>query len=118
MEDSIFRLTEEHEKELFEKVHIVFDSSALLSFYGYTDRISEEYFNKIFNNRNIYAVVNPKQDWIEPSDPYELTMVDLMDRKVLPESTDKMIKDKGYFDETALMLKWMTGSITDYNTRI
>jgi len=76
------------------------------------------YFNKIFNNRNIYAVVNPKQDWIEPSDPYELTMVDLMDRKVLPESTDKMIKDKGYFDETALMLKWMTGSITDYNTRI
>ncbi|WP_336092874.1 PIN-like domain-containing protein [Leeuwenhoekiella sp. CH_XMU1409-2] len=48
MEDSIFRLTEEHEKELFEKGHIVFDSSALLSFYGYTDRISEEYFNKIF----------------------------------------------------------------------
>ncbi len=35
MEDSIFRLTEEEEKELFEKGHIVFDSSALLSFYGY-----------------------------------------------------------------------------------
>lgn len=48
MEDSIFRLTEEDEKKLFENGHIVFDSSALLSFYGYTDRISEEYFNKIF----------------------------------------------------------------------
>ncbi|MEQ9100775.1 MAG: PIN domain-containing protein [Imperialibacter sp.] len=48
MEDSIFRFTEEEEKELFEKGHIVFDSSALLSFYGYSERISEEYFNKVF----------------------------------------------------------------------
>ena len=48
MEDSIFRLTEEDEKDLFENGHIVFDSSALLSFYGYTERISEEYFNKVF----------------------------------------------------------------------
>lgn len=48
MEDSIFRLIEEEEKELFEEGHIVFDSSALLSFYGYTERISEEYFNKVF----------------------------------------------------------------------
>lgn len=48
MEDSIFRLTEEEEKELFENGHIVFDTSALLSFYGYTERISEEYFNKVF----------------------------------------------------------------------
>lgn len=48
MEDSIFRLTEEEEKELFEKGHIIFDSSALLSFYGYTERIAEEYFDKVF----------------------------------------------------------------------
>jgi hypothetical protein len=48
MEDSIFRLTEIDEKELFENGHIVFDTSALLSFYGYTERISEVYFNKIF----------------------------------------------------------------------
>ncbi len=48
MEDSIFRLKEEDEKKLFENGHIVFDSSALLSFYGYTERISEEYFNKVF----------------------------------------------------------------------
>jgi hypothetical protein len=48
MEDSIFRLSEEEEKNLFENGHIVFDSSALLSFYGYTERISEEYFNKVF----------------------------------------------------------------------
>ena len=48
MEDSIFRQTEEDEKELFENGHIVFDTSALLSFYGYTERISEVYFNKIF----------------------------------------------------------------------
>jgi hypothetical protein len=41
-----------------------------------------------------------------------------MDRKVLPESTDDMIKAKGYFDETALMLKWMNGMLTDYNTRV
>jgi hypothetical protein len=48
MEDSIFRLTEKDEKELFKNGHIVFDTSALLSFYGYTERISEVYFNKIF----------------------------------------------------------------------
>lgn len=48
MEDSIFILTEEDEKNLFENGHIVFDSSALLSFYVYTERISEEYFNKVF----------------------------------------------------------------------
>lgn len=48
MEDSIFRLNEEDEKDLFENGHIVFDSSALLSFYGYTEKISEEYFNKVF----------------------------------------------------------------------
>ncbi len=48
MEDSIFRLTEQEEQILFEKGHVVFDSSALLSFYGYTERISEEYFNKVF----------------------------------------------------------------------
>lgn len=48
MEDSIFKLKEEEEKDLFENGHIVFDSSALLSFYGYTERISEEYFNKVF----------------------------------------------------------------------
>lgn len=78
----------------------------------------EGYFNKIFNNRNIYAVVKPKRGWVEPSDPHELTIYDLMDREVLPKSTDKMIKDKGYFDETALMLTWMTGAITDYNTRV
>jgi len=48
MEDSIFRQTEKDEKELFENGHIVFDTSALLSFYGYTERISEVYFNKVF----------------------------------------------------------------------
>ncbi|MFT5884666.1 MAG: hypothetical protein ACI9IP_001123 [Arcticibacterium sp.] len=48
MEDSIFRLTEQEEQNLFENGHVVFDSSALLSFYGYTERISEEYFNKVF----------------------------------------------------------------------
>jgi hypothetical protein len=60
------------------------------------------------------------RDWEELNDhdPYKLNMYDLMDRKVLPESTDDMIKSKGYFDETALQLKWITGSITDYNTRV
>jgi hypothetical protein len=48
MEDSIFRITEKEEKDLFKKGHVVFDSSALLSFYGYTEKISEEYFNKVF----------------------------------------------------------------------
>jgi hypothetical protein len=48
MEDSIFRISEKEEKELFKKGHVVFDSSALLSFYGYTDKISEEFFNKVF----------------------------------------------------------------------
>jgi hypothetical protein len=41
-----------------------------------------------------------------------------MDRKVLPECTDDMIKSKGYFDETVLLLKWMNGMLTDYNTRV
>ena len=48
----------------------------------------------------------------------DLGPVDLMEREVLPESTDDMIKAKGYFDETALMLTWMNGSITDYNSRV
>ncbi len=48
MEDSIFRILDGDEKKLFDQGHVVFDSSALLSFYGYTDKISEEYFNKIF----------------------------------------------------------------------
>lgn len=48
MEDSIFRISDEDEKNLFDQGHVVFDSSALLSFYDYTDKISEEYFNKVF----------------------------------------------------------------------
>jgi hypothetical protein len=76
------------------------------------------YFLKEVNNRDICAVVKPMRDWKESNDPYELNMYDLMDRKVLPESTDDMIKAKGYFDETALMLKWMNGMLTDYNTRV
>ena len=48
MEDSIFRISEKEEKDLFKNGHVVFDSSALLSFYGYTEKISEEYFNKVF----------------------------------------------------------------------
>ena len=48
MEDSIFRISDDDEKKLFDQGHVVFDSSALLSFYGYTDKISEEYFNKVF----------------------------------------------------------------------
>jgi hypothetical protein len=48
MEDSIFRITELEERDLFKKGHIVFYSSALLSFYSYTEKISDEYFTKIF----------------------------------------------------------------------
>jgi hypothetical protein len=48
MEDSIFRITDKEEKDLFEKGHVVFDSSALLSFYGYTEKISKVYFDKVF----------------------------------------------------------------------
>lgn len=48
MEDLMFRQTEEDEKELFENGHIIFDTSALLSFYGDTEKISDVYFNKIF----------------------------------------------------------------------
>ncbi len=48
MEDSIFRISDKEEKELFETGHVVFDSSALLSFYGYTEKISGKYFNKVF----------------------------------------------------------------------
>ncbi|NOZ45962.1 MAG: DUF4935 domain-containing protein [Chlorobi bacterium] len=48
MENSIFRITELEEQDLFKKGHVVFDSSALLSFYGYTEKISNEYFTKIF----------------------------------------------------------------------
>ncbi len=48
MEDSIFRISVGDEQKLFDEGHVVFDSSALLSFYGYTDKISEEYFNKVF----------------------------------------------------------------------
>ena len=48
MEDSIFRITEKQEKNLFKNGHVVFDSSALLSFYGYTEKISGKYFNKVF----------------------------------------------------------------------
>ena len=76
------------------------------------------YFLKEENNRDIFAVVKPMRDWKAPNDPYELNMYDLMDRKVLPESTDDMIKSKGYFDETVLLLKWMNGMLTDYNTRV
>ena len=76
------------------------------------------YFQKLENNRDICAVVKPMRDWKAPNDPYELNMYDLMDRKVLPESTDDMIKSKGYFDETVLLLKWMNGMLTDYNTRV
>lgn len=76
------------------------------------------YFLKNFNDRNIYGIVKPKQDWEEPDDPMDLGPVDLMEREVLPESTDDMIKEKGYFDESALMLTWMNGSITDYNSRV
>jgi len=43
MEDSIFRISKKEEKNLFKNGHVVFDSSALLSFYGYTEKISEEY---------------------------------------------------------------------------
>ena len=75
------------------------------------------YFLKLENNRDICAVVKPMRDWKAPNDPYELNIYDLLDRKVLPESTDDMINAKGYFDETALILKWMTGSLTDYSTR-
>ncbi|HUX52971.1 MAG TPA: PIN domain-containing protein [Williamwhitmania sp.] len=49
MDKTLFKITEEEEKKLFENGHVVFDSSALLSFYGYTDKISNEFFNKIFN---------------------------------------------------------------------
>ena len=76
------------------------------------------YFLKEENNRDIFAVVKPMREWKAPNDPYELNMYDLMDRKVLPESTDDMIKSKGYFDETVLLLKWMNGMLTDYNTRV
>ncbi len=48
MEDSIFRLSELEERDLFKKGHVVFDSSALLSFYEYTEKTSDEYFTKIF----------------------------------------------------------------------
>jgi len=48
MENSIFRITDKEEKDLFENGHVVFDSSALLSFYGYTEKISGKYFSKVF----------------------------------------------------------------------
>ena len=48
MEDSIFTITDKEEKNLFENGHVVFDSSALLSFYGYTEKISKVYINKVF----------------------------------------------------------------------
>jgi SAM-dependent methyltransferase len=76
------------------------------------------YFQKLENNRNIYAVVKPARNWNEPDDPFDLTMVDLMDRGVLPKSTHKMIQSKNYFDETALLLTWMNGTITDYSKRV
>jgi hypothetical protein len=52
MDKILFRITEKEEKDLFETGHVVFDSSALLSFYGYTEKISEEFFNKVFNALN------------------------------------------------------------------
>ena len=48
MEEPIFKLSDKLEKGLFEKGHLVFDSSALLGFYGYNDKIIEGIFKNIF----------------------------------------------------------------------
>lgn len=75
------------------------------------------YFLKMENNRSIYAIVKPMQDWKGIDDPYSLGPTDLMERDSLPESTHEMIKNNSYFDETSLTLTWINGSVTDYNQR-
>jgi len=76
------------------------------------------YFLKKFNDRNIHAIVKPMKDWEEVNNPYSLNHAALQERGALPECTHDMIKAKGYFDETCLLIPWMTGALTNYGDRV
>lgn len=48
MKETILNITESQERKLFQNGHYIFDSSALLDLFEYSDKSIESFFNKVF----------------------------------------------------------------------
>lgn len=89
----------------------------LIYMLAYTGWLPKDAFFQADVRRGIVRGIipaNPEQP--TALDPLEVNLYDLADRGVFDRWVTAMINDRGTFDETNLVITWVTGSILDFRS--